>query len=114
MRRVAVLRPASTAKWPPILRECHRVRQRDRGARRAHGLAGGATPRAGELAISLERLTGIEGSTAPAHETVARRGRRCSPFSRPPPTGLLFPLDLGARGSCTIGGNIATNAGGIK
>ena len=26
--------------------------------------------------------------------------------------GLLFPLDLGARGSCTIGGNIATNAGG--
>ena len=28
--------------------------------------------------------------------------------------GLRFPLDLGARGSCTIGGNIATNAGGIN
>ena len=27
---------------------------------------------------------------------------------------LLFPLDLGARGSCTIGGNVATNAGGIN
>lgn len=29
-------------------------------------------------------------------------------------SGLMFPLDLGARGSCTIGGNIATNAGGVR
>ena len=28
--------------------------------------------------------------------------------------GLYFPLDLGARGSCTIGGNVATNAGGVN
>ena len=33
---------------------------------------------------------------------------------RPRQRGFLFPLDLGARGSCTIGGNLATNAGGNR
>lgn len=67
------------------------------------------------VALSLERMNQIEkisesGDYAQVqagvilqnlHETVAERG-------------LMFPLDLGARGSCTVGGNAATNAGGLR
>ena len=77
------------------------------------GLCGGATPHAGEISISLERLSGIE--------ELDRQSMTMTVFAGTPlqmvqeaasGAGLFFPLDLGARGSCTIGGNIATNAGG--
>jgi FAD/FMN-containing dehydrogenase len=79
------------------------------------GLAGGASVRAGELALSLEKLTGIEvvdtvggtmtvrsGTTLEAAQDAAREA------------GMELGIDLGARGTCTIGGVIATNAGGIR
>jgi FAD/FMN-containing dehydrogenase len=57
---LAVLRPTSTEEVAAILRECHRARQRVVVQGGLTGLAGGATPQANEIAISLERLTGIE------------------------------------------------------
>jgi FAD/FMN-containing dehydrogenase len=111
----AVLRPRSTHEVAAILRRCHAASQPVVVQGGLTGLAGGATPRPGELSLSLERLTGIEaidvdGGTlrvragtplAAIHDEVAR-------------LGLQFALDLGARGSCQIGGNIATNAGGNR
>ena len=111
----AVLRPRSTAEVAMALRACHEYSQPVVVQGGLTGLAGGATPRAGELALSLERLSGVEsvdpdGGTltalsgtplATVHEAAARHG-------------LQFALDLGARGSCSIGGNIATNAGGNR
>ena len=79
------------------------------------GLSGGAVAADGELVLSLERmhrvldfdavdrtLTVQSGITLQAVHDVAREH------------ALVYPVDLAARGSCSIGGNIATNAGGIR
>jgi FAD/FMN-containing dehydrogenase len=109
----AVLRPASTEDVAAILHECHRARQRVVIQGGLTGLAGGATPQADELAISLERLSGIEQIDRAAQTMTVRAGTPLQDVQQAAAdAGYLFPLDLGARGSCTIGGNIATNAGG--
>jgi FAD/FMN-containing dehydrogenase len=110
---LAVLRPASTDEVAAILRVCHGARQRVVIQGGLTGLAGGATPQASEIAISLERLVGIEQIDRAAQSMTVRAGTPLQVVQQAAAdAGYLFPLDLGARGSCTIGGNIATNAGG--
>src|SRR4051794_303970 len=110
---LAVLRPASTDEVAAILRECHSARQRVVIQGGLTGLAGGATPQADEVAISLERLNGIEEIDRAAQTMTVLAGTPLQVVQQAAvEAGYLFPLDLGARGSCTIGGNIATNAGG--
>src|SRR5688572_9010145 len=110
---LAVLRPSSTAEVSLILGECDRARQRVVVQGGLTGLAGGATPQRGEIAISLERLAGIEEIDRAAQTMTVRAGTPLQTVQQAAAdAGFLFPLDLGARGSCTIGGNIATNAGG--
>jgi FAD/FMN-containing dehydrogenase len=110
---LAVVRPASTDELAAILCECHRAKQRVVIQGGLTGLAGGATPQANEIAISLERLSGIEEIDRAAQTMTVRAGTPLQTVQQAAAdAGYLFPLDLGARGSCTIGGNIATNAGG--
>ena len=110
---LAVLRPRTTDDVAAILRACHSARQRVVVQGGLTGLAGGATPQEGELVLSLERLTGIEELDRAAHTVTVRAGTPLQAVQQAAAdAGYLFPLDLGARGSCTIGGNIATNAGG--
>jgi FAD/FMN-containing dehydrogenase len=79
------------------------------------GLAGGATPQSGEIAISLERMNGIEELDATAMTVTALAGTPLQVLQDAAEDRELFlPLDLGARGSCNIGGNVATNAGGTE
>ena len=79
------------------------------------GLCGGARAGDGEIALSLERMVGIE-EIDPATATMTVLAG--TPLERvqqaADAAGFLCPLDLGARGSCAIGGNIATNAGGNR
>jgi len=111
----AVLRPRSTAEVATILRHCHAAAQPVVVQGGLTGLAGGATPRAGELALSLERLSGIEAVDPDAGTLRALAGTPLAAVQEAADRhGLQFALDLGARGSCTIGGNIATNAGGNR
>ena len=110
---LALVRPATTDDVAAILEECSRARQRVVVQGGLTGLAGGATPQAGELAISLERLTGVEEIDRAAQTMTVRAGTPLAVAQQAAAdAGYLLPLDLGARGSCTIGGNIATNAGG--
>lgn len=110
---LAVVRPASTDQVAALLRECHRARQPVVVQGGLTGLAGGATPQTGEIAVSLERLTGIEELDRASQTLTVRAGTPLQVVQQTAAhAGYLFPLDLGARGSCTIGGNIATNAGG--
>jgi FAD/FMN-containing dehydrogenase len=112
---IAVVRPASTAEVSTVLRLCHEAGQPVVVQGGLTGLAGGATPRAGELSISLERLTGIEMLDPDGGTMQVRAGTPLSAVHHAAEAvGLQFPLDLGARGSCTIGGNISTNAGGNR
>jgi FAD/FMN-containing dehydrogenase len=79
------------------------------------GLVHGADTRASDLVLSLERMNAIE-EVDPANRTMTVQAgvNLQSAQEEAAAAGLLFALDLGARGSCTVGGNVATNAGGTQ
>jgi D-lactate dehydrogenase (cytochrome) len=77
------------------------------------GLVGGQTPLGGEVVLSLKRLDRIREVDASANTMTCEAGvilQRAQEAAAA--AGRLFPLSLGAEGSCTIGGNLSTNAGG--
>ena len=79
------------------------------------GLAGGARPIEGAIALSLERLVGIEEIDPAASTMTVRAGTTLEAIQKAADeAGLFCALDLGARGSCSIGGNLSTNAGGNR
>ena len=111
----AVLRPKSTQQLSEVMALCHEHHQPVVIQGGLTGLAGGATPVSGEIAISLERMSGIEdidptGMTMVAHAGTPLQVLQDAALEH----NLFLPLDLGARGSCHIGGNVATNAGGTE
>ncbi len=110
-----LLTPYDTEGVSRCLARCAEVRQPVVVQGGRTGLAGGASSRDGEVALSLEKLAGVEhidpvggtmtvraGTTLEAAQTAARD------------RGMELDIDLGARGTCTIGGVIATNAGGVR
>ena len=110
---VAVARPASTEQVSDILRTCSAANQKIVVQGGLTGLCGGATPQGEEIALSLERLNGIEELDAESMTMTVLAGTPLQSIQdAAEDAGFLFPLDLGARGSCNIGGNISTNAGG--
>jgi len=109
----AVLRPANTRELSRILGLCHEADQPVVVQGGLTGLAGGATPRKNEIAVSLERMNGIEEVDPDSMTMTVLAGTPLQIVQDAArEAGFHFPLDLGARGSCTIGGNAATNAGG--
>jgi FAD/FMN-containing dehydrogenase len=79
------------------------------------GLCRGASPEAGWVAISLERMTGIEEIDPASATMTVRAGNSLETIQKAADErGMFFPLDLGSRGSCAIGGNLSTNAGGNR
>lgn len=112
---LALLRPSTTAEVATAMRICHAHHQPvvTQGGRT--GLAGGACLIGGEVALSLERMRGIEAiDPVSATMTVLAGTPLQTVQEAADAAGFLFPLDLGARGSCSIGGNMATNAGGNR
>ena len=79
------------------------------------GLCRGASPEAGWVAISLERMVGIEEIDPASATMTVRAGTSLETIQKAADErGMFFPLDLGSRGSCAIGGNLSTNAGGNR
>ncbi|MDE0511551.1 MAG: FAD-binding oxidoreductase [Gammaproteobacteria bacterium] len=110
---VAVARPGSTSQVSDILRICSAANQKIVVQGGLTGLCGGATPQEQEVALSLERLNGIEELDQASMTMTVLAGTPLQAIQvAADEAGFLFPLDLGARGSCNIGGNISTNAGG--
>ncbi|GAA4414808.1 FAD-binding oxidoreductase [Quisquiliibacterium transsilvanicum] len=112
---IAVARPRDTAQVSQVLAACNAagIPVVTHGGR--SGLVLSCTTRAGELVLSTERMTAIESIDADACTATVQAGVVLQTLQeRLEPDGLSFPLDLGGRGSCTIGGNIATNAGGNR
>ena len=115
MQASAIARPRTTADVSCILRLCNEAGQPVVPHGGLTGLVDGSHADPGEIAISLERMNAIEevDESGPAMtvqagvvlQTIQRRAEAA---------GLLFPLDLGARGSAMIGGLISTNAGGNR
>ena len=108
-----VLRPASTAEVSAICRLANEagIALVPQGGNT--GLVGGQTPHNGEVVISMRRMDGIRDIDTASNTMTCEAGvvlqtaqQRAAGVDR------LFPLSLGAEGSCTIGGNLSTNAGG--
>jgi len=79
------------------------------------GLSGGAVAANGELVLSLERMNKALAYDAVDRTLVVQAGMPLEAVHNAAlDHGLIYPVDFAARGSCTIGGNIATNAGGIR
>ncbi len=111
----ALLKPRSTEEVAECLAQCSRAGQPIVVQGGLTGLVGGATPRPGEVSLSLERLSGIENLDPHDCTVDVRAGTSLQVVQeRAASRNLQFSLDLGARGTCTIGGNIATNAGGNR
>ena len=110
---VALARPGTTAEVSAILSACAAAGHKVVVQGGLTGLCGGATPQEEELALSLERLHGIEELDQASMTMTVFAGTPLQSIQEAAAdAGFQFPLDLGARGSCNIGGNIATNAGG--
>ena len=112
-RSPLVLRPGSTAEVSAIckLASEYKIALVPQGGNT--GLVGGQTPHNGEVVVSLRRLDKIR-EIDPASNTMTCESGVVLQIAqqRAAEVDRLFPLSLGAEGSCTIGGNLSTNAGG--
>src|SRR6266567_4185721 len=114
-RARAVVRPGTTAEVAAVVRCCaeHGVPIVPQGGNT--GLCGGATPdeSGGEIVVSLSRLARVRAiDTSNATLTIEAGVPLARAQQAADDAGFFFPLSLGAEGSCTIGGNLSTNAGG--
>lgn len=110
-----VVRPADAAELSGVLGVCHRHNLDcvPQGGRT--GLVGGCVPMGGDVAISLERLDRIEAVDPSAGQLTAGAGVRLAELHRQAAdAGWAFGVDLAARDSATVGGMVATNAGGLR
>jgi FAD/FMN-containing dehydrogenase len=112
-RSPLVLRPGSTAEVSAICKLATEARTALVPQGGNTGLVGGQTPHHGEVVVSTRRLDKVRDIDAASNTMTCEAGvvlqvaqQRASEVDR------LFPLSLGAEGSCTIGGNLSTNAGG--
>ncbi|MFT7491195.1 MAG: FAD/FMN-containing dehydrogenase [Pseudohongiellaceae bacterium] len=111
----ALLKPKTTNELSAVMVLCHQYDQPVVVQGGLTGLAGGATPQNGEFAVSLERMNAVEEIDPTAMTLSAQAGTPLQVLQEAAAEHDLFvPLDLGARGSCMIGGNVATNAGGTE
>ncbi|SEB23747.1 FAD-binding oxidoreductase [Paraburkholderia sartisoli] len=115
MRPAALLLPRTTQQVARALMICNDAHQGVVPQGGMTGLAGGAIPRATDIAISLDRMSGVEDiDVASATMSVCAGTTLQVAQDAAGQAGFELTLDLGARGSCQIGGNLATNAGGNR
>jgi len=112
---LAIALPGSVEEVQAILRwaSTHQVAVVPSGGRT--GLSGGAVAAHGELVLSLERMNKPLAFDAVDRTLTVQAGMALEAVHNAAlEHGLIYPVDFAARGSCSIGGNIATNAGGIR
>ncbi|WP_369932785.1 FAD-binding oxidoreductase [Xanthomonas tesorieronis] len=112
---LAIALPATVEEVQAVLRWAndHAVAVVPSGGRT--GLSGGAVAAHGELVLSLERMNKALAFDAVDRTLTVQAGMPLEAVHNAAREhGLVYPVDFAARGSCSIGGNIATNAGGIR
>lgn len=110
---LALVRPRTTEEVSAALRLCHEHRVAVVPQGGLTGLAGAAVPVEGCVAISMERMNAIEDINSRSMLMTVQAGATLQAVQEAAvEAGMVFGVDLGARGSCQIGGNVSTNAGG--
>jgi FAD/FMN-containing dehydrogenase len=110
-----LLKPSATEHVSRILAICNETKTSIVPQGGNTGLVGGQIPTRGELLLSLERMNRTRMVSAQENTLIAEAGvvlARAQATAEE--AGRLFPLSLAAEGSCTIGGNVSTNAGGVN
>lgn len=110
-----VLFPNTTSEVSRILAYCNEKHLSVVPSGGRTGLAGGAVASHGEIVLSLSRMNKILnvdtiGLTIEVEAGVTTQALQEEAVRN----GLFYGVDLGSRGSCELGGNLATNAGGLK
>ncbi|WP_243479041.1 FAD-binding oxidoreductase [Orrella daihaiensis] len=112
---VAVVRPRSTEAVSAALKVCHAHGHPVTVQGGMTGLVGASQANDGDVVMSLEFLNGVQEIDATASCMTVWAGTPLQLVQEAAQAaGLYFAVDLGARGSCQVGGNIATNAGGNR
>lgn len=110
-----LVRPRTTEEVAAVLKLAQAARQPVVAHGGRTGLVHGADTVADDLILSLERMNAIEEIDPVQRIAVVQAGVTLQALQEAAAEhDLAFPLDLGARGSATIGGNVATNAGGNR
>jgi (R)-2-hydroxyglutarate---pyruvate transhydrogenase len=110
-----VLRPRTPEQISGILAHCNTRKLAVVPQGGNTGLVGGSVPVFDEIVISTQRMNGIRSFDPITGVLIADAGlvlEAADAYLKE--QGYIFPLDLGAKGSCQIGGNISTNAGGLR
>jgi len=114
-RAGCVVRPATTEQVSEILRACSAAGTPVVVQGGNTGLVGGAVPAGGEVLLSLTRLDELGDVDVAAGQVTAGAGVTLAALQKHArAAGLDFGVDLAARDSATVGGLVATNAGGIR
>jgi FAD/FMN-containing dehydrogenase len=112
---LAIALPGTVEEVQAVVRwaNAHKVAVVPSGGRT--GLSGGAVAANGELVLSLERMNKALDFDAVDRTLTVQAGMPLEALHNAAKEhSLIYPVDFAARGSCSIGGNIATNAGGIR
>lgn len=110
-----VLRPQSTEDVSHILKYCNKNMLAVVPQGGNTGLVGGSVPVYDEIVLSMSRMSNIRYFDEISGIIVVDSGCILETVDRfLAEKNYIFPLDLGAKGSCQIGGNVATNAGGLR
>lgn len=112
--KVLVL-PASTAEVAGVLSACHDARQPVVPYGGVTNLVQACATRGDDIALSLDRMNQIDEVDVTAQTLTAGAGVTLHEAQQAADAeGLFYPVDIGARDNCTLGGTISTNAGGTK
>ena len=112
---LAVLRPRSPEEVARVMAILHALHQPVVVQGGMTGLVGACVPQPGEVVLSMERLRAIEEFDTSAGTVKVQSGVALQTLQEHVEAqGWFFPVDIGSRGSCQIGGIIATNAGGNR
>ena len=115
-RSSVVVRPADTAQTAAVMRICHETLTPVVTQGGNTGMSGGATPdgSGAQVILSTVRMNAIRAVDPLNNTLTCEAGVLLAHIQAAAQAAdRFFPLSLGAEGSCTIGGNLATNAGGI-
>jgi len=114
-RSRCVLKPASTAEVAEVMKYAHERNLAVVPQGGNTGLVGGSVPVHDEIVLSLLRMNQIEALDKWSGIVTCQSGVVLEHLDNYlADRGFMVPLDLGAKGTCTIGGNAATNAGGLR
>ncbi len=111
-----VVRPANTQQTAEVMRICHKYRTPVVAQGGNTGMSGGATPDASgaQVVLSMTRMNAIRELDVFNNTMTVEAGVLLANIQEAAENAnRYFPLSLGSEGSCTIGGNLATNAGGV-